>query len=163
MFVDWVAKGVVSPVKDQDICGSCWAFAVLGALESTYMIQYGVKYDFSEQQLVDCSFSYGNDGCNGGWPKYALDYIWTNRVSLENSYPYVGRVQNCQHRFSLYSLSGYVTVQGCTNLKYQILNRPIVVAVDGSRWMSYQSGLFNDCKVNNIVNHAVLLVGIDMD
>jgi C1A family cysteine protease len=63
--VDWVAAGAVNAVKDQGQCGSCWAFSAAGTLESAHKIASGKLYNFSEQQLVDCSTA--NLGCNGGW------------------------------------------------------------------------------------------------
>jgi C1A family cysteine protease len=63
--VDWVASGAVNAVKDQGQCGSCWAFSAAGTLESAHKIASGKLYNFSEQQLVDCSTA--NLGCNGGW------------------------------------------------------------------------------------------------
>jgi C1A family cysteine protease len=63
--VDWVAQGKVSPVKNQGSCGSCWAFSAVGVLESWALFKSEVV-NLSEQQLVDCSQKYGNEGCNGG-------------------------------------------------------------------------------------------------
>ncbi|EER02229.1 cysteine protease, putative, partial [Perkinsus marinus ATCC 50983] len=58
--VDWRDKNVLTPVKNQGGCGSCWAFCVTGALEAKHAIATGELLSFSEQQLVDCSRSYGN-------------------------------------------------------------------------------------------------------
>jgi hypothetical protein len=59
--VNWVAQGKVAPVKNQGMCGSCWAFAAIGALESRVAIaNNGDVQEWSEQQLVDCSRGYGN-------------------------------------------------------------------------------------------------------
>ena len=52
--LDWREKGKVGPVSNQGQCGSDWAFAVTGALESAYAIKSGKLLDFSEQQLLDC-------------------------------------------------------------------------------------------------------------
>jgi len=52
--IDWRTQGVVSPVKNQGSCGSCWAFSTTGLLESTYKLKKGTIPNFSEQQLVDC-------------------------------------------------------------------------------------------------------------
>jgi cathepsin H len=73
---DWLAKGVVTPVKDQGNCGSCWTFSTVGAMESHWnILGKGRNVLFSEQQLVDCAGAFENYGCDGGLPSQAFEYI----------------------------------------------------------------------------------------
>lgn len=73
--VDWSTQGAVTPVKNQGQCGACWAFASAGAVEGLTKISYGALQQLSEQQLIDCTSSYGNLGCNGGLADYSYKFI----------------------------------------------------------------------------------------
>nr|XP_033511062.1 cysteine proteinase 3-like [Nicotiana tomentosiformis] len=75
---DWREAGIVSPVKNQGKCGSCWTFSTTGALEAAYSQAFGKGISLSEQQLVDCAGAFNNFDCNGGLPSQAFEYIKSN-------------------------------------------------------------------------------------
>ena len=155
--IDWVSKGGVTPVKNQGQCGSCWAFSAVGVMESVFKIR-GNTVNLSEQQLVDCSRPQGNQGCNGGWPSSALNYVKANGISSGSEYPYVARDQACKKQGGSTRISGYSSASGCNGLANAINSSPVSVTVDATNWSRYSSGVFSNCGAN--INHAVLLVGV---
>ena len=72
---------MVTRVKNQGNWGSCWAFSAIGSTESWHAIKTNQLQEFSEQELVDCSTSYGNEGWNGGWMDYAFEYEKDHGIS----------------------------------------------------------------------------------
>ncbi|MCB0369389.1 MAG: hypothetical protein KDD45_08040 [Bdellovibrionales bacterium] len=95
--VDWTAKGTVTGVKNQGQCGSCWAFSTTGSLEGVHFQKTGNLTSFSEQQLVDCSKSYGNAGCNGGLMNLSFFYVKDHGITTEAKYPYRGVGSTCKY------------------------------------------------------------------
>ena len=95
--VDWRSKNVVTPVKNQGQCGSCWSFSTTGGLEGAYYIKNKKLVSFSEQELVSCDKT--DNACNGGWMDSAFSWISSNGgLPTEEDYPYVsgnGQVPAC--------------------------------------------------------------------
>lgn len=58
---DWRQQGAVTPVKNQQSCGSCYSYAAVEVIESDHYIRYGGSLTpMSTQQYVSCSSAYGN-------------------------------------------------------------------------------------------------------
>jgi C1A family cysteine protease len=92
--VDWrETDGVVTPVKYQGGCGSCWAFSSAGVIEGSYAIKTGKKLEVSEQQLLDCTHGKGyySDKCNGGYMQEAFRFAQQSFVAIRDYYPYKGK------------------------------------------------------------------------
>ena len=156
--VDWVAAGAVTGVKNQGQCGSCWAFSTTGGLEGLSKLAYEDLQSFSESQLVDCSGSYGNHGCNGGLMDNAFKFVKAKGIVHEDEYPYVAKQNKCKIATGPFKISGYTDVKSCTALSNAITGRPVSVAVDATNWSPYKSGIFSNCKSS--LNHGVTLVGV---
>ena len=155
--IDWTAKGVVSPVKDQGNCGSCWAFSAVATLES-FALMKNQSVTLSEQQLVDCSKKYGNYGCQGGFNYQGLAYVKDHGIATDASYPYLGHNEACKVDGGSFKIAGVSVAKGCPAILTALASRPIGVSVDATNWSHYASGIFNNCKTD--LNHDVFLVGV---
>jgi len=166
--VDWRTKGYVTEVKDQKQCGSCWAFSATGSLEGQHFRKSGKLVSISEQNLVDCSKSFGNEGCNGGWMDSSFSYIKSNNgIDTEVSYPYEAKDGKC--RFNKSNVGS--TDTGFTDIKQGSESDleaaiatvgPISVAIDASKmsFQFYKQGVYNEPKCSSSqLDHGVLAVG----
>lgn len=164
--VDWVAKGAVTPVKDQASCGSCWAFSSTGSLEGAYFISTGTLKSFSEEQLVQCSSKAGNEGCNGGLMDDAFEWWETYPPVLESDYPYTsgaGLTGKCHgpKRDPAAKVGGFTDVSSETALMAAVTKTPVSVAIeaDKSIFQSYKQGVITGGSCGKNLDHGVLAVG----
>jgi len=164
--VDWSGKGAVQRVKNQGSCGSCWAFSAIGALEGLSAIKGKGLQDFSEQELVDCSKSYGNNGCNGGLMASAFKYVKDKGISTQSAYPYKGVDSQCKAAGGdKFKISGYTNVpaNNAAQLKAALAKQPVSVAVqaDSAAFRNYKSGVVTGTACGTNLNHGVLAVGYE--
>jgi len=161
--IDWRTKGAVTPVKNQGQCGSCWAFSSTGSLEAQHQKATGSLVSFSEQQLVDCAHSFGNNGCRGGLMDHAFEYWKQNAACKEADYAYTARDGTCKNTCTgVTKTSGYKDVpSGQENaLDGFLANGPVSIAIeaDQSSFQFYKGGVFQGPCGRNL-DHGVLLVG----
>jgi len=168
--VDWVARGAVTPVKNQGQCGSCWAFSTTGAIEGATKIcgqTYPTVSSLSEQELVDCASSYGNNGCNGGLMDNAFKYVIAHKgLASETAYPYEGRKNFLcaanQHPNSYGSkITGYTDVYRSEGgLETALCQGPVSVAIEADQqaFQHYGGGVFSG-QCGSQLDHGVLAVG----
>ncbi|EGR30544.1 papain family cysteine protease, putative [Ichthyophthirius multifiliis] len=162
-YVDWVSKGKVTKVKNQGQCGSCWAFSTTGSVESALILagKQSKSVDLSEQELVDCSTNYGNDGCDGGLMDYGFQYIIEKGLAQESEYPYTATDGSCQDtsKFKKVNITKFADVPkgNCNSLKKALAQQPVSIAVDAEEWQFYTSGILKKCGKQ--LDHGVLLVG----
>jgi len=180
--VDWRSKGVVSDIRNQKSCGSCYSFSAVSTLESAVAIKTGKLYDLSEQEIVSCSVKYGNLKCNGGYYDSAWNFVKDNDgLCSEADYPYTsgnGEGGSCINSCTPVSgtkVQSYVDVtpNSDTAMMTGLTVGPISIAIeaDTKSFQMFQSGIYNDyegCNANSKtkgvesqpnINHAVVLVG----
>ncbi|KAF5474531.1 hypothetical protein F2P56_006422 [Juglans regia] len=164
--LDWRSKGVVTGVKDQGSCGSCWSFSSTGAIEGINALVTGDLVSLSEQELVDCDTT--NDGCDGGYMDYAFEWVISNGgIDTEADYPYSGVDGTCnttKEETKVVTIDGYEDVsESDSALLCATVQQPISVGIDGSAidFQLYTSGIYDgDCSSDpDDIDHAVLIVG----
>ena len=167
--VDWRDQGAVTAVKDQGQCGSCWAFSTTGSVEGAVAQSTGKLVELSEEELVDCSGSYGNKGCNGGMMDNAFQYIIDNGgINSEDDYEYTasdGTCDSSKQKNHVASITSFNDVPRSDEqqLKNAVAQQPVSVAIEANRlFQFYKSGVFTaNCGTN--LDHGVLVVGYGTD
>lgn len=160
--IDWRQYGVVTPIKNQGHCGSCWTFSATGAMEGAWAKATGNLISLSEQQLVDCVKK--DHGCNGGEMNDAFIYAIENPICTENQDPYKAEDSKC------IDCNSYIQFTSCMNVPFSnelalkeavAIHGPISVSIQADQpiFRNYKGGIITDksCGIN--LDHGVLLVG----
>jgi len=170
--VDYREKGVVSEIKDQGGCGSCWAFSAIEVVESHYMIATGENVKFAPQAYVDCVQNPdgcgGSGGCQGATMELAFNMTAERGVPLESDYSYQGRDGTCQDYPVAAKCDGYYKVpeNDASALETALATVGPVSVTVSANWGMYGGGVFEGgCSVSKgcTLNHGVVAVGYDQD
>mmetsp|Transcript_79429 Transcript_79429/g.199597 ORF Transcript_79429/g.199597 Transcript_79429/m.199597 type:complete len:429 (+) Transcript_79429:105-1391(+) len=176
---DWrtARPNVVTAVKNQGGCGSCWAFASTAVMESVIAIDTGVLFDLSPQQVTSCTPNPdecgGSGGCSGATAQLAFNYTIKAGITSMWTYPYtsyMGDSGSCAamtgRKAPVAGITGYVQLpqNDATALMAAVLTSPVSVSVAASDWHYYSDGIFDGCnKEHPIINHAVVLMGYGVE
>ncbi|KNC45942.1 cruzipain [Thecamonas trahens ATCC 50062] len=157
---------VITPVKNQGQCGSCWAFSAVSEVESMWALAGHELVVLSEQQVVDCDTT--DDGCNGGDTISAYHYIEkAGGLVPEKDYPYTARDGKCKDsvvkKDAVAKIMGYnyatsPSTKNETQLAANLMSTgPVSICVDASSWQTYTSGILSHCGKQ--LDHCVQITG----
>jgi|Transcript_115354 cathepsin L len=180
----WSNLAMSHRIKNQGDCGSCWAIASASVLEAHYEIYKGTPRTFSAQQIVACTpnprHCGGDGGCKGATAELAMDWVLKNGCPDESEAPYsaggschtgsatLEMAQILSDSSAAPAASASLGMTGWETLPkntYEPLARtlaergPVAVSVAADSWFNYESGIFNNCGKDAVIDHAVVALG----
>jgi len=167
---DWREANVVTAVKDQGGCGSCWAFGSTEVMESHYAINTGELLTLAPQAYVNCApnptHCGGVGGCEGSIPELAFNTSAQIGLPLESDLPYLGTDAPCASYKAAVINGGYTKLpeNDADALETALASiGPIAVNV-AANWGRYGGGIYSGgCSTadNCDLDHIVAAVGYD--
>jgi C1A family cysteine protease len=169
--LDWRTQNMVTPVKNQEQCGSCWAFSVTENIESMYCMKNQIDCTtfppLAPQEIVDCDTV--DQGCNGGDPPTAYQFVMSEGgMEDESDYPYTAQDGTCAFQANLVKVTisnwQYATTNSDeTTMQSNLASwGPLSICVDAEPWQDYTGGVLMASDCSNQLDHCVQLVGYDM-
>jgi cathepsin F len=169
--LDWRNQKMVTPVKDQGQCGSCWAFSTVENIESMYCMKNQIDCStfapLSPQEIVDCDTT--DQGCDGGDPPTAYAFVMQEGgLEDDSAYPYTAQDGTCAFQANLVKVTitnwQYATTNSDeTTMQSNLVNwGPLSICVDAEPWQDYTGGVMMASDCSNSLDHCVQLVGYDM-
>jgi C1A family cysteine protease len=165
LTLNWRDQNAVTSVKNQEQCGSCWAFSATAAVEGAWAISKGELLNLSEQELIDCAtgIKYGSHGCNGGQMDGGFKYVISYGQCSDVEYPYTATDTTCVKCNNVaYITDCYdVNPNDQLSLKSAVTQQPVSVAIEADTiyFQSYSGGVLDSPLCGNTLDHGVLIVG----
>ncbi|RZC33659.1 Peptidase C1 and/or Inhibitor I29 domain containing protein [Asbolus verrucosus] len=173
--IDWRDFGVITPIVDQAYCESCWAFAVVAAIEAHVGIYLGRKNEtLSQQNLVDCvnpTFECHQDMESHATLEDSYRYIIDNGgIDTAESYPYEAMTGNgCRFNPNTVGakVQDYVTInEGDEDALKTVVGTigpvSVIISTDFT-FIMYSNGVYykENCTYDTRLpyNHAVTVIG----
>jgi cathepsin B len=167
----------VHPIRDQQSCGSCWAFSSSEGFSDRACIATNgaVNEVYSPQELVSCQTDCY--GCDGGWSTKGYEYISKFGIYTDDCYPYKsgsGQSLSCNVKNIICAKpKGWVSPASVVqfangdvaSIKASLKkDGPLSCSFSVYRdFMSYKSGIYVKTSNEYLGGHAVKPVGYGFD
>ncbi|XP_067831892.1 cathepsin F-like [Heptranchias perlo] len=169
--LDWSKRNAVTPVKNQVCCSrkdckSCWAFAVVGNIESQWFLKHGRLTSLAEQELIDCTET--SNGCSSGHINLAFeDVINLGGLMAETDYSYTAMKGRCQFKSdrTVAKIRSFVCLPKNETVMQQYIatNGPLTALVNAVMLQHYENGILRSNCAAKDWDHAILIVGYGVE